>query len=363
MKRKNLIAIKKVKSNKLLFKNSKILNFYEKFKSEISKKIKNKSFAVAVSGGADSLCMAFFSKIYSQEFGSKIHVLIVDHNLRKESHKEALQVKTILKKNNISSKILKWKGKIPIKNIQKNARDLRYFLISNYCLKNKIKYLITAHHGDDQIENFFIRLLRGSGLTGLASMATEVSYSKSLKIIRPFLQFKKSDLKYVTLNHFKTYIKDPSNKDEKFLRIRVRKYKRSMEKEGLDTKKIIKTVNNLVSANQAINFYKNRALHQYTSFASKNKCVINKEIFKQEAGEIIFKSFSEILSLVSGTYYPPRSKKIVSLIERLKKKIFTKSTLGGCTIEVKNNFILIAKELKNKKIPKSTHKNMNFTKI
>ena len=98
MKRKNSTAIKKVKSKKILFKNSKILKFYEKFKSEIFHKIKTKDFAVAVSGGADSLCMAFFSKIYAKEFGSKIHVLIVDHNLRKESHKEALQVKTILKK-------------------------------------------------------------------------------------------------------------------------------------------------------------------------------------------------------------------------------------------------------------------------
>tara|TARA_B110000438_G_scaffold201604_1_gene193103 strand:- start:473 stop:1546 length:1074 start_codon:yes stop_codon:yes gene_type:complete len=356
MKRKNLTAIKKVKSNKILIKNSKILNFYEKFKSEIFKKIKNKDFAVAVSGGADSLCMALFSKMYAKEYGSKIHVLIVDHNLRKESHKEALQVKTILKKNKISSKILKWKGKIPVKNIQKNARDLRYFLISNYCLKNKIKYLTTAHHEDDQIENFFIRLLRGSGLTGLSSMATDVNYSRTLRIIRPFLTFKKSDLKYVTLNHFKTYIKDPSNKDEKFLRIRVRKYKSSMEKEGLDTRKIIKTVNNLVSANQAIIFYKNRALYKHVSFSSKNRCVINKKIFKQEAGEVVFKSFSEILSHVSGAYYPPRSKKIISLIERLKEEKFIKSTLGGCTIEKRNNSILITKELKNKKNLKSTSK-------
>ena len=185
-------------------------------------------------------------------------------------------------------------------------------------------------------------------------MATDVNYSKTLKIIRPFLKFKKSDLKYVTLNHFKTYIKDPSNKDEKFLRTRVRKYKKSMEEEGLDTRKIIKTVNNLVSANKAIIFYKNKALYKHASFVSKNRCVINKKIFNQEAGEVVFKSFSDILSHVSGTYYPPRSKKIVSLIERLKRKKFIKSTLGGCVIEERNNSIVITKELKDKKNPQST---------
>ena len=257
MKRKNLIARKKAKNNKYLFKDSKILNFYKKFKSIIFRDIKDKSFALAVSGGSDSLCLAYFSKIYSSEFGNKIHVLIVDHNLRKESYKEALKVKDILKERKIKSTILRWRGKIPKKNVQKNARDLRYLLISNYCTKKNIKYLTTAHHGDDQIENFFIRLLRGSGLTGLSSMATNAKYSSHLKIVRPFLHFKKTDLNYVTLNYFKAYIEDPSNEDEKFLRVRIRKYRKDMENEGLDTKKIIKTVDNLRSANQALNFYKN----------------------------------------------------------------------------------------------------------
>jgi len=191
MKRKNLIARKKVKKKKFLFKDTKILNYYKKFKSIIFNNIKEKSFAVAVSGGPDSLCLAYFSKIYSSEFSNKIHVLIVDHKLRKESGKETLKVKEILKKRKILSRILSWKGKVPKKNIQKNARNIRYSLISSYCSKNKIKYLITAHHEDDQIENFFIRLLRGSGLTGLSSMSVNTKYNNRLKIIRPFLTLNK----------------------------------------------------------------------------------------------------------------------------------------------------------------------------
>ena len=348
MKRKNLIARKKA-SKKLLFKDTKILNFYTKFKSTVSENIKNKSFAITISGGSDSLCLAYFAKLYVTEFGNKFHVLIVNHNLRKKSHQEALKVKNILKKRNILSKILTWKGKVPRNNIQKKARDIRYSLLSNYCLKNKVKYIITAHHGDDQIENFFIRLLRGSGLTGLSSMSVKTKYSNNLKIIRPFLSLEKKDLKYVTLNFFKTYIKDPSNKNEKFLRVRIRKYRKNMEKEGLDTKKIIKTVDNLVSANQALNFYKTKAFYKHVSFLSKSKCLINKKIFSDEAGEIIFKSFSDILSLVSGTYYPPRSKKVINLINRVKQNKFTKSTLGGCVVEEKDNFILISKELNLRK--------------
>jgi len=121
-----------------------------------------------------------------------------------------------------------------------------------------------------------------------------------------------------------------------------------MQKERLGTGNINKTVNNLLSASKALDFYKNKALYKHVSFLPKNKCSINTRIFSNEAGEIIFKSFSYILSLVSGTYHPPRSKKIISLIDRVKKTKFNKSTLGGCIIEKKDNFVLISKELKNK---------------
>ena len=72
-------------------------------------------------------------------------------------------------------------------------------------------------------------------------MSDNVKYNKNFKIIRPFLNFKKNDLKYVTSNYFKTYIKDPSNENEKFLRVRIRKYRKKMEKEGLNfEEKILK---------------------------------------------------------------------------------------------------------------------------
>ena len=77
--------------------------------------------------------------------------------------------------------------------------------------------------------------------------------------------------------------------------------------------------------------------------------MINRKIFSEESAEIIFKFFSDVLSLVSGTYYPPRSKKVINLIDRLKKNTFTKSTLGGCIIQKKDNFILISRELKIRK--------------
>ena len=117
-----------------------------------------------------------------------------------------------------------------------------------------------------------------------------------------------------------------------------------MQAEGLNTDNIIKTINNLLSANKAMDYYKNKAFNKHVSFLSKNKCIINEQIFFDEAQEVVFKSFADILSLVSGKYYPPRSKKITSLINRLKKTKYNKSTLGGCIIEKKDGFFLVSKE-------------------
>ena len=97
---------------------------------------------------------------------------------------------------------------------------------------------------------------------------------------------------------------------------------------------------------KAIDFYKDKALYKHVTFLSKDNCVINTKIFSEESKEIIFKSFSDVLSLISGTYYPPRSAKVLNLINRIKKIKYNKSTLGGCVIEKKEDFISISKEEK-----------------
>ena len=129
MKRKNLIA---------LTKDVKIKKIYYRFKNIIFNNVKKENFALAVSGGSDSLCLATLSKIYSSEFKNKLFALIVDHKLRKESSFEAKKVKKILAKKGIPGVVLTWKGKSPKKNIQRNARDIRYSLMANYCLKKNV---------------------------------------------------------------------------------------------------------------------------------------------------------------------------------------------------------------------------------
>ena len=89
--------------------------------------------------------------------------------MRKNSSKEANSVKNLLKKHNIVLNVIKNKKKIT-RNIQSEARTIRYKLLTSFCKKKDIKIILTAHNLEDQVETFFIRLSRGSGLQGLSSM-------------------------------------------------------------------------------------------------------------------------------------------------------------------------------------------------
>ena len=132
--------------------------------------------------------------------------------------------KSLFKLNafNIKSEILTWYGKKPIKNIQSLARNKRYDLLFSKCKKLKINNLITGHHSDDFLENFFIRMIRGSGLKGLVSLEKKAKLGK-INLIRPLLNFNKKDLEFISKHVFNFYVNDTSNADTKFTRIRIRK--------------------------------------------------------------------------------------------------------------------------------------------
>ena len=275
MNLKNLsVQNKKHKKTLSKLQDKKIFRIYERFSKSLDAK---ENLAVAVSGGPDSLALAFLAKCYSLKKKIKVKCFIVDHKLRKESTSEAETVKNILKKINIDCKILPWNGKKPSKNISALARDKRYLLLVNECKKNNIKNLLLGHHLDDLSENFLIRIVRGSGLHGLISFNKKTKYKdKKIDIVRPLLDTEKKDLTYIAKKVFDFFIKDPSNINKEFKRTRIRNLLQSLEKEGLDKKKLILTINNLKDSNKSIKFYLDKNLKENTIFSKKKKCLYSK---------------------------------------------------------------------------------------
>ena len=154
---------------------------------------------------------------------------MIDHNIRKNSKKEASQVKKLLKNNKIHLKIISNKRKI-VKNIQAEARITRYEILKNYCKEKNISVMLTAHNLEDQVETFFIRLSRGSGLKGLSAMKPLTKIRGKISLYRPLLDVKKIYLIKISQNVFGKYFKDPSNKDLKYFRTKVKFKKTSRKK-------------------------------------------------------------------------------------------------------------------------------------
>ena len=343
MNLKNLNAQNKTHKKILKHLNTKkISKVFKEFSSSLMIK---EDMAVAVSGGPDSLALAYLAKCYSIKNKIKVEYFIVDHKLRKESSIEAKTVKNILNKIDVNCKILKWNGKKPSKNIQAEARNKRYSLLANECKKNNIKYLLLGHHINDLFENFFIRLVRGSGLKGLISFSKNTKYKdKNLNILRPLLDLEKKDLLNISNKVFNFFVNDPSNTNKDYKRTRIRNLLKSLVKEGLDKKKLKLTINNLKDSDKSIKFYVNRNLEKNLVFLKKKNIYILNNSFFEQSHEIIFRSVTMVIQKLGKNYYPVRGKSINELIEGINKKSFSKVTLGGCFIDRVNKTILVSKE-------------------
>jgi tRNA(Ile)-lysidine synthetase, N-terminal domain len=194
MSPKNLNASSK--THKFLFnklKDKHTFQVYKKFEKNLNL---NEDFIVAVSGGPDSLALSFLTKIYSIKKNLNVRYFIVDHKLRINSSEETRFVKLLFKSLSTNIDILTWKGKKPKSNIQSVARNKRYKLLINKAKKLNINNILLGHHEDDLIENFFIRILRGSGLNGIISFDERTKY-QNIKIIRPLLKFSKKKLENI----------------------------------------------------------------------------------------------------------------------------------------------------------------------
>jgi tRNA(Ile)-lysidine synthase len=324
--------------NKL--KDKRTLQVYKKFENSLPIK---KNFIIAVSGGPDSLALSFLAKIYSIKKAIDVKYFIVDHRLRKNSTSEAQYVQKKLKDLSIKLNILTWQGTKPKNNIQSIAREKRYKLLTDEAKKYGIQNILLGHHLDDLFENFFIRILRGSGLKGLISLGIETNKNQ-VNLIRPLIKIDKKDLIYISDYIFGTYIKDPSNEDDKFQRVKIRNFLKQLSLEGFDRKKFFLTIKNLKFANENIEFYTKKNLKDNVTFLSKKKLIILKENFFSQSNEVVFRSLTEVIKIIGKRYYAVRGKKIDKIIDLISTKSTFKVTLGGCIIKKVNETVILSKE-------------------
>jgi len=196
-------------------------------------------FAIAVSGGRDSMALALLSRAYAQRTGARVLALTVDHGLRAGSGAAARRCAAWCAALGFETRILQWRGDKPGSGVQAAARGARYRLLAEACAAHRVDALMTAHSADDQAETVFMRLRRGAGAAGLSAMAEASRIAAGagapVRLLRPLLPFSRAQLTASVRAAGQDFLDDPANDDPAFERVRVRALLAALDEQALLT--------------------------------------------------------------------------------------------------------------------------------
>lgn len=176
----------------------------------------NQHYLLAVSGGADSMALAYAFNV----LGLNFQIAHVNYKLRGEdSNLDQKVVEDFCFKNEIKFHLyeVSEKDSKPENSIQLWARELRYHFFKQIQEKENLEFLVTAHHLNDQLETFIINLSKASGIKGLSGIP-----ANDHKILRPLLHFSKNEIYDFAEKNQIEYREDLSNKKSDYLRNKIR---------------------------------------------------------------------------------------------------------------------------------------------
>lgn len=179
--------------------------------------------AVAVSGGADSVALLLLLLEMRAEVGVVLSVAHVNHQLRgRESDDDETFVAELASKYGLELHT----RKVPLAQLESGieaaARKLRYDFFRQLAEEGRISKIATAHTLDDQAETVLLRMLRGTGIRGLAGIHPRIEFEGRGEVVRPLLAFRRAELEAYLRECNQAWREDSSNRDPAFLRNRVR---------------------------------------------------------------------------------------------------------------------------------------------
>ncbi len=216
------------------------------------------ALVLAVSGGPDSTALMWLAARWRDRLTRppELIAVTVDHGLRKESAREARAVARLAKKLSVDHHTVCWSGRKPKTGIQEAARNARYRLLGNTAHKAGARHILTAHTLDDQAETVLFRLARGSGVAGLRGMGRvsplPTDGEGGLALVRPFLSIPKARLSATLAAAGIPFADDPSNRDPRFTRPRLRDLMPRLSAEGLDARRLETLARRMARADASI---------------------------------------------------------------------------------------------------------------
>ena len=175
---------------------------------------------IAVSGGADSMMLLHWFSENRDKFSQNFRVVHINHNIQTHSKTWAEFVERVCGQYNMPCTVVNVSLEGYGNNLDNAARRARYHALCNADADT----VIMAHHGSDQVENFFLRVFRGSGVRGLKSMSpvTACWYDEKISLVRPLLEVTRRQILEYNEQNLVPYIQDPSNNDNEFDRNFIR---------------------------------------------------------------------------------------------------------------------------------------------
>jgi tRNA(Ile)-lysidine synthase len=218
---------------------------------------------LAISGGPDSTALLVLAARWAKGLrprrkrAPKLLAVTIDHGLRAEAAREAAAVKRLARRLGIAHRTLRWRGSKPKSGLQEAARAARYRLLAQEAVRAGYAHILTAHTLDDQAETVLFRLARGSGIAGLAGMAHAAPLPAGrgmIFLVRPLLRIPKLRLVATLKAERIAYSEDPSNRDPRFTRARLRTLMPALAGEGLDARGFARLAARVRRAESTIEF-------------------------------------------------------------------------------------------------------------
>jgi len=208
---------------------------------------------LAVSGGPDSTALMLLATRWRalSPAGPRLLVATVDHGLRPESRAEAEAVGEVARRLRLPHAVLELPARLPRTRLQEAARHARYERLAAHARQIGATAIATAHTADDQAETVLFRLMRGSGLSGLSGIPA-VRALDGLLLIRPLLSLRKAELVEVCAQAGVDFARDPSNRDPRFARARLRALAPRLAAEGLDAPRLARLAARMARADAAL---------------------------------------------------------------------------------------------------------------
>ena len=296
---------------------------------------------VAVSGGGDSVALLHLLNDYARSRGIALHAATVDHGLRPEAAREAAMVAAQCRALGVAHDTLRWTGWDHSGNLQNEARKARYRLLADWARGQGIDAVCIGHTADDLAETFVMRLGRRAGVDGLSAMPA-VFDRHGMRWHRPLLNARRADLRAHLTRCGVTWVDDPSNEDDSFARVRIRKALTVLTDLGVDSAALADVSRHLADARTALDAQMFAAARAH-AHVQCGAVAMDWQALCALPTETRRRLLTHTITWINGATYAPRSSAVAEVLTALDDA--GAATVQGCELRLKRDKLWIYREL------------------